>query len=74
MSLLLSKKTVWMSKEMDVVKEKVEEAQRIQIAFSIMLMFCGHSLVDFPSSKLMLWFYSVLYSKVLSRTIGSWVC
>lgn len=33
--LLLSEKMVWVIKEMDVVKEKVGEAQRIQAVFYI---------------------------------------
>lgn len=48
----MSEKMVWMIKEMDVVKEKVGEAQRIRVVFyGPLLTFFGRSLVGFPRSE-----------------------
>lgn len=48
----MSEKMVWMVKEVDVVKEKVGEAQRIHVAFcGPSLMFSSRSRVGFPRSE-----------------------
>lgn len=51
----MGERMVWIIKEMDVVEEKVGEAQRIQVVFyGLPLEFLGHSLADVPHSEVTL--------------------